>query len=136
MERRDLVLRMIQQTAQLLRAVFNSLPIDDFETEQQVQDFTSALKDNFNLNIDSYILSTDEEAIATLLAIEGMNLENIELFADILNIMALKSKGSLNEKSALLARKALLLFKYVSDTSKTFDWGRENKISTLQSRLT
>lgn len=136
MERRDLVLRMIQQTAQLLRAVFNSLPIDDFETEQQVQDFTSALKDNFNLNIDSYILSTDEEAIATLLAIEGMNLENIELFADILNIMALKSKGSLNEKSALLARKALLLFKYVSDTSKTFDWSRENKISTLQSRLT
>ncbi|MGL4583934.1 MAG: hypothetical protein ACRCVU_13235 [Flavobacterium sp.] len=134
MERRDLVLRMIQQTAQLLRAVFNSLPIDDFETEQQVQDFTSALKNNFNLNIDNFILSSDDETIATLLAIDGMNLENIELFADIL-YRASTTKTSINKKSALLARKALLLYKYVSDTSKTYDWGRESKISTLQSRL-
>ncbi|MCC9042520.1 hypothetical protein LNQ81_07435 [Myroides sp. M-43] len=133
MERRDLVLRMIQQTAQLLRAVFNSLPIDDFETEQQVQDFTSSLKESFN--IDKFILLTDEEALVSLLTIEGMDIENIELLADILRLLALKTQDSLNEKSALLNSKALLLFQYVSDTSKTYDWGRENKISSLQNRL-
>ncbi|WP_121965403.1 hypothetical protein [Myroides sp. N17-2] len=135
MERRDLVLRMIQQTAQLLRAVFNSLPIDDFETEQQVQDFTSALKDNFNLNIDSFIFSSDEETITTLLAIDGMDIENIESLADILRLLALKTQDSLNEKSALLNSKALLLFQYVADTSKTYDWGRENKIVELKNIL-
>lgn len=135
MERRDLVLRMIQQTAQLLRAVFNSLPIDDFETEQQVQDFTSSLKESFNLNIDKFILLTDEEALVSLLTIEGMDIENIESLADILRLLALKTQDSLNEKSALLNSKALLLFQYVSDTSKTYDWGRENKIVELKNIL-
>lgn len=135
MERRDLVLRMIQQTAQLLRAVFNSLPIDDFETEQQVQDFTSSLKESFNLNIDKFILLTDEEALVSLLTIEGMDIENIESLADILRLLALKTQNSLNEKSALLNSKALLLFQYVSDTSKTYDWGRENKIVELKNIL-
>ena len=136
MEKRDLVLRMIQQTAQLLRAVFNSLPIDDFETEQQVQDFTSSLKENLHLDLDKFILLTDEEALTSLLTIEGMNIENIESLADILRLLALKTQDSLNKKSALLNSKALLLFQYVSDTSKTYDWGRENKIITLKSRLT
>lgn len=135
MERRDLVLRMIQQTAQLLRAVFNSLPIDDFETEQQVQDFTSSLKESFNLNINKFILLTDEEALVSLLTIEGMDIENIESLADILRLLALKTQDSLNEKSALLNSKALLLFKYVADTSKTFDWSRENKIVELKNIL-
>ncbi|KZE79928.1 hypothetical protein AV926_10755 [Myroides marinus] len=135
MEKRDLVLRMIQQTAQLLRAVFNSLPIDDFETEQQVQDFTSSLKDNLLLNIDSLIQTTDEEALVYLLRIDGMDLENLESLADILKLMALKCKGDLNEKSALLNRKALLLYKHIADTSKTYDWGRENKIMSLQKLL-
>ncbi|AJA68726.1 hypothetical protein HX045_04310 [Myroides odoratimimus] len=136
MEKRDLVLRMIQQTAQLLRAVFNSLPIDDFETEQQVQDFTSSLKENLHLDLDKFILLTDEEVLTYLLTIEGMDIENIESLADILRLLALKTQDSLNEKSALLNSKALLLFQYVSDTSKTYDWGRENKIITLKSRLT
>lgn len=46
--KRDLVLRMIQQTAQLLRVVCNSIPIEDFKTEQEIQeiqDFSTTLKD-------------------------------------------------------------------------------------------
>ncbi|MDM1529792.1 hypothetical protein [Myroides odoratimimus] len=136
MEKRDLVLRMIQQTAQLLRAVFNSLPIDNFETEQQVQDFTSSIKENLHLDIDRFILHTDEEALASLLTIEGMDINNIESLADILRLLALKTQDALDDKSALLNSKALLLFQYVSDTSKTYDWGRENKINTLKNRLT
>ncbi len=49
--------------------------------------------------------------------------------------LASTTKTSENKKSALLARKALLLYHYVSDTSKTFDWSRENKINALQNRL-
>lgn len=135
MEKRDLVLRLIQQTAQLLRAVFNSLPPDDFQSEHQIQDFVSGLKEDINLDIENFILLENTKALDILLQIDGFNLDNIENLADVLEVMATKCRKSLYQKSVLLNQKTLFLLQYVSQTSATFDWERENKIKNLQKRL-
>jgi len=44
METRDTILRLIQQTALILRAFFNSLPLEEESHEKQMEDFTSCLK--------------------------------------------------------------------------------------------
>ncbi|MDR2222117.1 MAG: hypothetical protein LBE34_05185 [Flavobacteriaceae bacterium] len=135
MEKRDLVLRLIQQTAQLLRAVFNSLPPDDFQSEHQIQDFVSGLKEDINLDIENFILLENTKALDILLQIDGFNLDNIENLADVLEVMATKCRKSLYPKSVLLNQKTLFLLQYVSQTSAAFDWERENKIKNLQKRL-
>ncbi|MDR0229427.1 MAG: hypothetical protein LBI72_10230 [Flavobacteriaceae bacterium] len=135
MGKRDLVLRLIQQTAQLLRAVFNSLPPDDFQSEHQIQDFVSGLKEDINLDIETFILLENTKAMDTLLQTDGFNLNNIVNLANILEVMATKCRKSLYPKSILLDQKALFLLQYVSQTSATFDWIRENKIKDLQRRL-
>lgn len=132
MEKRDLILRMIQQTAHLLRAVFNSFPLDTTEAEHTFQDLTTSLKENNNLDIDSFIACSDDEALEQLRTMDGMDLANIELLADILYHFATPD----NEKSILLNQKALLLFNYVAKTSSTYDAARQAKVNQVKLQLT
>lgn len=136
MEKRDLILRMIEQTAQLLRAVFNSLPLDNLESERAFLETTSTLKDALHLELKQFVQLTDAEALALLQSIEGMNLDNIELLADILILYAKTDEVILNHHVVICNQKALFLFQHVAKTSATYDYSRQLKIQHIQQTAT
>lgn len=131
MEKRDLILRMIEQTAQLLRAVFNSLPLDNLETACTFLETTSTLKDALHLELKQFIQLTDAEALALLQSIEGMNLDNIELLADILILYAKTDDVILNHYVVICNQKALFLYQHVAKTSATYDYSRQIKMQQI-----
>lgn len=136
MEKRDLILRMIEQTAQLLRAVFNSLPLDNLESERAFLETTSTLKEHLNLELKHFVQLTNAEALALLQSIEGMNLENIELLADTLILYAKSDALTLKNKVVICNQKALFLYQHVAKTSATYDYSRQLKIQHIQQTAT
>lgn len=131
-----MVLRMIQQAALLLRAVFNSLPLEDFESEEEVQTMGKKLSEEKIFEWNDFIaMPNNQEAIDFLCQTQAFDLSNIELLADIFLITSNKIKNVSHEQGIAYKQKALLLFSYVSEESKTFDWNRIQKINQLQEDL-
>lgn len=132
-----MVLRMIQQAALLLRAVFNSLPVEQFESEDELQAMGKTLSENNLLQLDDFIGMTDDKAaIKYLKETKNFDLDNMELLADILATTSNKIVKINPEKHLAYKQKAFLLLSYVSEESKTFEWNRIQKINQLKEELT
>lgn len=131
-----MVLRMIQQAALLLRAVFNSLPLEEFESEDELQAMSKKLSEENLLQLDDFIaLPNSKEAIDFLLHTKAFDLNNIELLADILFTASNKVKTIAPKQAIAYQQKALLLLNYLSQETKTFDWNRIQRIQQLEQIL-
>lgn len=132
MEKRDLILHLIQKMAQFLRAIFNSLPHNQFHSIQEVEDFTLFIKENSLLDLDYLItLQSQSEFINAFKDIDGMNMENKELLANLLTEMYVKTKSLNISKSILYKEKALWLYTHIMNETKSFNWNIQQKIALL-----
>lgn len=134
MEKRDLILRMIEQTAQLLQVVFKSFPLDNSDSEQLFLETTSTLKEAQNLDIEKLILLENQELVTQLEATEGMSIDNIELLAAIFFEYGQTGKVTAIERN-LSYQKALLLYQHTATLSATYDFNRQLKIQSIQKLL-
>lgn len=131
METRDTILRLIEQTALILRAFFNSLPLKD-KGELTHADFSSSLKTHTALDLDFLLAIETSEALQEYVDLHpSFTTENQELLADLLVAIATKQEGTNAELVHAYQRLALHLYQGVNQTTQTYDASRQEKIRVL-----
>jgi len=132
MERKDYILREIEKMGILIQALLGKLLRKD-NPEVVQENFLNEFNVQLNMEGDfdlTRFLSTPKEQFHTIFTIQnGFNFDNIESLADLLTLLSNKSRP---EMQLLLRKKALELYRYVSETSKTYSLERQSKINNLE----
>lgn len=119
--------------AQFLRAIFNSLPHEQFHNIQEIEDFTFLIKKNSLLDLDDLItVQSQNEFINVLQSIDGMNIEYKELLAHLLTEMFLKTKSLSIPNNKLYKEKALCVYNHIIKETKTFNLVIQQKIALVR----
>lgn len=135
METRDTILRLIEQTALILRAFFNSLPLKD-KGEFTHADFSSNLKTQTALDLDLLLAVKTSKGLQEYVDLHpSFNAENQELLADLLVVAATQQKETNPEKKIAYQHLALHLYQGVNQTTQTYEASRQEKIKALQAVL-
>ncbi|WP_413511294.1 hypothetical protein [Myroides odoratus] len=130
METRDTILRLIQQTALILRAFFNQLPEDD--SEQVTQDFTARLKEQTSVDLEVLLSLETPQQIQDFFALHpAFDTSNQEVLADLLVDLAEKMTNKNFEVSLQYKKSALNLYRHINKITQTHDSARQNKINKL-----
>lgn len=130
METRDTILRLIQQTALILRAFFNQVPQDPLE-EKDLIDFTSKLKEQTTLDLEVLLhLQTQQKIQKYIDSISAFDASNQEILADLL--VALAGKTTDLNRAYVYKETALILYTSINQTTQTYNWEREAKIARLK----
>jgi len=131
METRDTILRLIEQTALILRAFFNSLPLEEESHEQQMENFTSSLKAQTAVDLDLLLtLETPLQVQHFFASHPSFDATNQELLADLL--VTLTEQTSSTSTSLMYKKTALMLYLVINQTTQTHDWNRQEKINKLR----
>ncbi|WP_060872779.1 hypothetical protein [Myroides odoratus] len=131
METRDTILRLIEQTALILRAFFNSLPLEEESHEQQMENFTSSLKGQTAVDLDLLLtLETPLQVQHFFASHPSFDATNQELLADLL--VTLTEQTSSISTSLMYKKTALILYLVINQTTQTHDWNRQEKINKLR----
>ncbi|MDM1043292.1 hypothetical protein HX004_02495 [Myroides sp. 1354] len=130
METQDTILRLIQQTALILRAFFNQVPPHD-KNEQVVQDFPSNFKKQTSVDLDVLLtLSTPQQVNNFFTLHPSFDVSNQEELADLL--VNLAEQTTVIHTSIAYKKTALLLYITINQITQTHDWTRQNKINQLK----
>jgi len=136
METRDPILRLIQQTALILRAFFNSLPLEEESHEQQMENFTSSLKAQTAVDLDLLLtLETPLQVQHFFASHPSFDATNQELLADLLVCWAIEVEQENTNIKESYNRLALLIYRLVNQTTQTYNPHRQEKITRLASLL-
>ena len=131
METRDTILRLIEQTALILRAFFNSLPLEEESHEQQMENFTSSLKAQTAIDLDLLLtLETPLQVQHFFASHPSFDATNQELLANLL--VTLTEQTSSTSTSLMYKKTALMLYLVINQTTQTHDWNRQEKINKLR----
>lgn len=133
METRDTILRLIEQTALILRAFFNQLPLEDPLQEQTIKDFSLQLKAQTGLDLDALLLLQTPEAIGNYFeSLSSFDTTNQELLADLFVTTIAQQEETNPELALAYQRLALHLYQGVNQATQTYDASRQEKIRVLQ----
>ncbi|MDD4384693.1 MAG: hypothetical protein PHD06_05885 [Bacteroidales bacterium] len=136
MEQKDYILREIEKIGMILRAIINrltgSMDGTAIQIEKQFEETKEMLTIEMDFDLDKFMEQNESESKNYLSSFRGINLENIELLADLLMQMGLKSKG-IQKKSYL--HKSIQLFNYCKQMDKTYIHARESKIYQINKEL-
>lgn len=134
METRDTILRLIEQTALILRAFFNQLPLEDPLHEQTIEDFSCQLKTQTGLDLDTLLLLQTAEEISYYFELfPSFDATNQETIADLL--VAINNSATTTKLSSAYLKTALAIYVHINRVTQTHDWTRQEKIRTLQATL-
>jgi len=137
MEQKDYFLREIEKIGGLLRAIIGRMirrkedsSISDDTSFSETKDFVIRQS---GINLEFLATLNGLETNKYLLQFDGLNVENIELLAELFYLSGLSEKGKLKET---LLRKALHLYELCKSKDKTFSFERENKITEIKKYVT
>ncbi|MFC2152223.1 hypothetical protein ACFLSE_06810 [Bacteroidota bacterium] len=131
MERKDFILREIEKITILIQYLLGKYkPIKSAKEYRTIEKlFNKELKERYGKDLE-YILNIEKiDFEKEFMQSKGFNLENIELLADLFQTLG---NDQFSESQKYL-NKALELYAYVDETSKTFSYERSNKINSLKS---
>ncbi|MBB1148623.1 hypothetical protein H4K35_00495 [Myroides sp. NP-2] len=132
METRDTILRLIEQTALILRAFFNTLPLED-KGELALADFSSTLKTKLGIDLDFLLTLTCPEEIQTYFESHpSFDATNQELVADLLVAKAAQLERTNPQIAKAYQRLALCLYQGINQRTQIYNWEREAKITRLK----
>ncbi len=133
MQQKDFILREIEKISTLLRYLIGKLiPSSSVgNSEETIELINRELVENSGLNIDNILNLSKKEFDEVFTQSKGYSFENIKLLADLLYTIG-NDQASINID---YIRKALELYKYINEKSKTFSFERTNKINTLKALL-
>ena len=133
MEQKDYLLREVEKIGLLLKMIFNKLTSKGenyaITIENQFEEAKELLLKEIGFDTDLLLSLNKTEIQDYISKFNGMRGSNIELLADVLKEMGMKTKG---EKSKIYLDKALKLYELCNSLDKTFSLDRENKISEIK----
>ncbi|MGG5576466.1 hypothetical protein ACPDHL_03875 [Myroides sp. C15-4] len=133
METRDTILRLIEQTALILRAFFNQLPLEDPLHEQTRADFSAQLNAQTDVDLeDLLLLKSSIELQNYFTQHPSFDSTNQELLADLVVDLAEKTRAVDTIKSEAYKSLSLSLYQLINETTQTYNWEREAKIMRLK----
>ena len=133
MEQKDFILREIEKISTLLRYLIGKLvPSSSVEnSEETIELINRELVENSGINIDMLLDITIKDFDEVFTQNKGYSFENIELVADLLFTIG---NDPINNKTNHLKR-ALELYEYINEKSKTFSFERQKKIDEIKTLL-
>lgn len=136
MQQRDYVMREIEKMGAVMRAIFNKLfgRKDDAagSFEERMTDAKSALLEEMALDIDAFIHLNDEETNSYIARFEGFNIENLELFAQILTRIGFDENAA---DAGKYLEKALQIYELCNLNDKIYSFEREANMNKIRSAL-
>jgi len=136
MEQKDYLLREVEKIGLLLKLIFNKFTSKGenyaITIENQFEKAKELLLKEVGFDIDLFLSLNKSDIEQYLSAFTGIRGSNIELLADVLKEMGMKTKS---EKSKIYLDKALKLYELCNSLDKTFSFDRENKISEIKKTL-
>ena len=131
MIQKDYILRLIEEAAKVLAKALKLKNDGDYEQAKQILD--EAYNDILKIDKNAALFVSNNEFIAYLT--NGLQLEpgKIEILANFFTEDASIEENILTKKN--LIEKALLLYKYIGESDKTFSFERINKTTRLQKML-
>jgi hypothetical protein len=136
MEQKDYILREIQKIGAMIRAIGQKLlgGKDNLAItlEQDLLEVKGMLLSEINFDFDKFMIINEEDSIQYLQSINGFNNENIEELAELLAQIGYNLKSAASKNYLL---KALLLYKFINQSTKTFSFERENNIKRIEDLL-
>jgi hypothetical protein len=124
MAKEDLLIKQIAQLGFVLRKMFEKLIGSESgtELEENVKQVSLKLNDELCFDLESVVALPDEEIVSFLLQNQNFNIENLELFADLL----------LAVDEVIFQKKALLIYSHIDINTATFSIERNSKIEKIK----
>jgi len=130
MPQTDFILREIEKIGAMLRMLIRRRveQKDTQDEEQLVEQTIAELFQEIQIDMQE-ILQLEKKDFATYFTLsKGFNFENLELLADLLYYFSQVTTLSLKNS---YGKKALEIYEYINETSKTYSIERENKIKKI-----
>lgn len=136
MEQKDFILREIEKIGLLLRGILGKLMGRSENLSITIPygfEFTNELLlDEIGFDL-KYFLSLDELSIYNyLIQFKGLNLDNLELMAEMILLLSENEKPDNKE---MFLKRALQLYDLCEKTDKTYSFDREAKINLIKNAL-
>lgn len=132
MEQKDYLLREIEKIGILLQALFNKIVGKGvsyaIKSETQFEEEKGMLHGECGFDFDLFLSLKVSEIEQYISKYKGINCSNIELLADILKEMGMKTETAISKE---YLERALKLYELCNSIDKTFSIDRENKISEI-----
>ena len=133
MEQKDYILREIEKMAAILGAIrqklFGGSDNLSLSVEKQFDETKDMLLNDAGFDLEKFMSVDKAEGNAYLSGIKGLSVENIELLAEC---VAGLGSGGKSDTFRLYYEKALQLYDYCNDKSKTFSLEREERIEAIK----
>ena len=133
MQQKDFLLREIEKIGTLLRYLMGKLiPSSSIEnTEETIQLINRELVENSDFNINEILSFSIKDFDEIFTQSKGYSFENIELLADLLYTIG-NNQVTINIDHL---KKALELYEYINEKSKTYSFERISKIEEIKKLL-
>ena len=133
MQQRDFILREIEKISTLLRYLIGKLiPSSSVENSEEIIELINReLVENSGFNINEILSFSIKDFDKVFTKSKGYSFENIELLADLLYTIG-------NDQVAInidYIKKALELYEYINEKSKTYSFERISKIEEIKKLL-
>ncbi|MDY0196187.1 MAG: hypothetical protein RBR68_00080 [Tenuifilaceae bacterium] len=136
MEQKDYILREIKKIGMILRAIINrltgSMDGTAIQIEKQFEETKEMLTIEMDFDLDKFMEQNESESKNYLSSFRGINIENLELLADVLMQMGFKYKDI---QKQFYLHKSIQLFNYCKQMDKTYIHARESKIYQINKEL-
>ncbi len=136
MEQKDYLLREIEKISLLLKMIFNKIAGKEksyaLTVENQFEEAKGLLFHEIGFDIDIFLSIEKSETEHYISKFNGINGSNIELLADILKVMGMKTDSA---KTKEYLERALKLYELCNSLDKTFSFDRERKIIEIKNVL-
>lgn len=133
MEQKDYILREIEKMAAILGAIrqklFGGSDNLSLSVEKQFDETKDMLLNDADFDLDKFMMSDTAEGNAYISGLKGFNVENLEVLAECVAQIGFNCNSGL---SGVYFEKALQLYEYCNDKSKTFSSEREEKIEAIK----
>jgi hypothetical protein len=133
MQQKDFLLREIEKIGTLLRYLISKLiPSSSVENSEEIIEIINReLVENSYFNINEILSFSIKDFDEVFTQSKGYSFENIELLADLLFTIG---NNPLDNKENQL-KKALELYEYINEKSKTYSFERISKIEEIKELL-
>lgn len=136
MEQKDYIIREIEKIGMILRAIINrltgSMGGTAIQIEKQFEETKEMLTIEMDFDLDKFMEQNESESKNYLSSFRGINIENLELLADVLMQMGFKYKDI---QKQFYLHKSIQLFNYCKQMDKTYIHARESKIYQINKEL-
>jgi hypothetical protein len=136
MEQKDYLLREIEKIGALFSLIFSKLLGKELKValsvERQFEDEREMLLRDAGFDMELFLSLKEKEIQEYLAKFSGINTANMELLADIIKEMGMKSEPV---SGKVCLKKALSLYELCNATDKTFSFERVDKMNEIKSAL-